>query len=169
MEKIGIYMMGPLFGIADRHHNLLLSRELETLGYEVVLPQTEALNFFMDGLFDTNAIARDCRTQSMQRKVALANIDGPAADDGTAFEAGIAHATALLRKRFENRPILICIRTDFRTVPEKEVGINAMFNLSYGIIYKPAFATTIEEVAVFYKELAAEISEKIEKAIKGLD
>src|SRR3989338_7585482 len=158
MEKISIYLAGPLFGIADRHHNLLLARELEALGYVVVLPQKEALKFFNGRAFDVIGTCQDCKNQSVNNQVVVANIDGPDADSGTALEVGMAHIS--------KKPIIICVRTDFRTALEKEVGYNAMFNLANRVIYKPAYVNSSEEVAQFYKEFAKEIDEVVQPYVK---
>lgn len=158
MEKVSIYLAGPLFGVADRHRNLLLARELEALGYAVVLPQKEALKFFDGRTFDVMGICQDCRSQSVNNQVVVANIDGPDADSGTALEIGMAHIS--------KKPIIICVRTDFRTALEKEVGYNAMFNLANRVIYKPAYVNSLEEVAQFYKELAKEIDEVIQAYVR---
>ena len=167
-ERVSIYLAAPLFGIADRHHNLLLARELEKLGYLVVLPQKEANKFFDGTKFDVMGICKDCRSQSMNCKVIVANLDGPDADSGTSTEVGMAHATAMIAKSIPgyipSQPIVICFRTDFRTSIEHEVGYNAMFNLADKVIYKPAYVNTLEEVSQFYKELA----KKIDEAIKEL-
>ncbi len=160
MAKISIYLAGPLFGIADRHHNLVLAQELEKLGYKVVLPQKEALKFFDGERFDLRGISENSKTQSMKNDVIVANIDGPDADSGTAIEVGIA----LLAASITNKPKVICIRTDFRTNREQEVGINGMFELADRVIYAPAFASSLEEVTGFYKSLA----KKIDNAIKEL-
>lgn len=160
MAKISIYLAGPLFSIADRHHNLLLAQELERLGYEVILPQKEALKFFDGKRFDLRGISEDCKRQSMENDVIVANIDGPEADSGTAFEVGIAFSVVSIT----SKPKIICIRTDFRTNREQEIGINGMFELAGRVIYMPAFVSSLEEIARFYKNLA----EKIDNAIKEL-
>ncbi|GAG10035.1 unnamed protein product [marine sediment metagenome] len=160
MAKISIYLAGPLFGIADRHHNLLLAQELEKLGYTVILPQKEALKFFNGERFDLKGISKDCKRQSMENDVVVANIDGPDADSGTALEVGIA----LSRASIANKPKVICIRTDFRTNREQEIGINGMFEFADRVIYMPAFTSSLKEITEFYKGLA----KKIDNAIKEL-
>ncbi|OGZ21988.1 MAG: hypothetical protein A3D46_02345 [Candidatus Nealsonbacteria bacterium RIFCSPHIGHO2_02_FULL_43_13] len=162
MKKTTIYLAGPLFGVADRHHNLLLARELERLGYAVILPQKEALKFFKDGKFDLVAVCESCLSDATKNDVVVANIDGSSADDGTSIEVGMA----IFSKRnrygsFLGQPLVICVRTDFRTASDREVGINAMFRLSDKIIEKPAYANSFEEVEKFYKELVQEIHEYI--------
>lgn len=160
MAKISIYLAGPLFGIADRHHNLLLAEELEKLGYKVVLPQKQALKFFDGKRFDLKRISDDCQWQSRNNDVIVANIDGPDADSGTALEVGIA----ILSAPIVNKPKVICIRTDFRTNREQELGINGMFELADRVIYMPAFVSSLKEISKFYKNLA----ERIDNAIKEL-
>ena len=167
MEKRTIYLAGPLFGIADRHHNLLLARELELLGYMVILPQKEALKFFKEGKFDLVAVCESCLKDAITSDVVVANIDGPGADDGTSIEVGIA-ITAKRNDRYNafQQPLVICVRTDFRTASDREVGINAMFRLSDRIIEKPAYANSLEEVEKFYEELAKEIDAAIKSRAK---
>jgi len=164
MEKITLYGAGPLFSIADRHHNLLLEKELKALGYVGILPQKEAMKRFDGQNFDVGGICEDCEEKSMTTPVIIANIDGPDADSGTALEVGIARATQKLAEMYDIpwNPIIICVRTDFRTDIQKEIGYNAMFNLADKVIYKPAYVNSLVEVKQFYKELA----EGIDKAIR---
>lgn len=167
-EKISLYGAGPLFNIADRHHNLLLQKELEALGYSVILPQKEAMRFFDGQKFDVMGICGDCEDKSMTMPVIIANIDGADADSGTSYEVGVARATKKLAEMFPIIPwklIIICVRTDFRTDLEKEIGYNAMFNKADKLIYKPAYVNSLEEVAVFYKELAEEIDGAIKEVL----
>lgn len=163
MAKIKIYLAGPLFGIADRHHNLLLAQELEKLGYDVILPQKQALKFFDGKRFDLKGISEDCKKHSKKNNFIVANIDGPDADSGTAIEVGIA----LSVESSVNRPKVICIRTDFRTNREQELGINGMFELTDRVIYMPAFVGSLQEVAEFYKDLAKEINIAVIKEFKS--
>ncbi len=156
MKKIRIYLAGPLFGLADRHHNMLLARELERLGYVVVLPQKESLKFHDGSLFDLKKISENCRVELIKSDCIVANIDGSDADSGTAIEIGIGLSAALLCN--DNKPIVICVRTDFRTDREREIGINGMIALADKIIYKPAFVNTLEEIGEFYTNLAREIN-----------
>ncbi len=168
MEKISLYSAGPLFCIADRHRNLLLERELAALGYSGILPQWEAMRFFNGKNFDVMGICKDCENKSMTTPVIIANLDGPDADSGTAEEVGIARATKKLAEVFPVipwEPIIICVRTDFRTDMEKEIGYNAMFKMADRFVYKPAYVNSLEEVAVFYRELALEIDKAIKEVI----
>ncbi|MFH1093899.1 MAG: nucleoside 2-deoxyribosyltransferase [Candidatus Omnitrophota bacterium] len=161
MEKT-IYLAGPLFETAHRHRNILLAYALKALGYRMILPQDEALKFFDGKSFDLIGICEGCLKDATTSDVVVANLDGPDTDSGTAFEVGAAILSARLnRKLGRNKPLVICVRTDFRTASDKEVGINAMFRLSDKIIEKPAYVNSLEEVEKFYKELAQEIHEYI--------
>lgn len=135
---------------------------LREFGYEVILPQEEAVRFFKDGKFDVAAICEDCSEKSATKSVIVANIDGPDADSGTAIEVGIALRSRKVKG--DIHPIVICVRTDFRTDLEREVGINAMFNLADRIVYKPAFVNSFREAEEFYQDLAKEISDAIHNA-----
>ena len=154
-----IYLAGPLFGIADRYHNVRLSNALKRQGFEVILPQQEAIRFFKDGKFDVAAVCKDCAEKSATVNAIVANIDGSDADSGTAIEVGIALRSRNVPKGVH--PIVICVRTDFRTDLEREVGINAMFNLADRVIYKPAFVNSEKQMEDFYYDLAHEIAKAI--------
>lgn len=152
---LNIYLAGPLFGIADRSHNFHLAKHLETIGYQVILPQVRALNFSRGDLFDLPAVVEDCvQLCKDPQNICVANIDGPDADSGTAFECGVALAST-------GRAI-VC-RTDFRTYPEKEIGWNAMF-MAKGIIriYHPCSAIADPSlVNSYYMDLAGKIHSAI--------
>lgn len=170
-KKEVIYMAAPLFNIAERLHNLLLARELRRLGYKVILPQKEAMDFFNDntGKFDLDGVSNKCAVRSEKTKIILADIDGADADSGTSLEVGIALLSgkkSFLFPRISDMtrtPLVICVRTDFRTDIEKEIGINGMFKLADKIIYKPALINSIKEAREFYRELAREIDKTIKE------
>jgi len=149
-----IYLAAGLFNAAERLHNLFLEKELKKLGHEVILPQREALKHFNGKQFDTVAIVEDCTKSSANPAyVIVVCVDGARADDGAAVEYGMA-ITATGRA--------VVYRTDFRTAPKKELGLNAMFKAKGTIfIYYPCFFTEIDEVCGYYKKLAL----KIHKAI----
>lgn len=157
-ERITIYLAGPLFGIADRHHNWCLANALGNRGFSVILPQEEAAKFFDGKRFDLDAICEDCAQKSASCQVILLNLDGPDADSGTSIEGGIAlYLKIIAKEKIPERPLVIGVRTDFRTVIEREVGMNAMFRLADKIIYYPAFVGSLGEVETFYHNLAHEI------------
>ncbi len=152
-----IYLAGPLFGISDEIRNLRLGNALALRGYDMILPQQRALKFSKDGKPDIKAICVDCKRQAMMCDVIVANIDGPDADSGTAMEVGIALASPM-------KPITICVRTDFRTSLENEVGINGMFQLVDEVIYMPAYVSSLNDEESFYLGLAEEIDKAIHRA-----
>lgn len=152
--KLKLYLAGGLFNAGERLHNLYLEKHLKTLGREVILPQREALNFFIkeEERFDIPGIVGDCLTKCCDPKIlCICNADGPDADSGTAVEYGAAIATT---------GIAVVYRTDFRTVPEKELGVNAMLRAEgTTFIYDPCFFTELDQVDTYYQELAQKIHE----------
>jgi nucleoside 2-deoxyribosyltransferase len=152
-----IYLAGGLFNVSDRLHNLFLEKYLKELGHTVILPQRRALKFFDGGTFDTDAIVKDCMELCADRSVlCVVNIDGPDADSGAAIE----YATAIAATR---RAAIY--RTDFRTAPEKELGVNAMFRAYRTLgVYLPCYFTELSEIDAYYRELA----QKIDAAISFL-
>jgi nucleoside 2-deoxyribosyltransferase len=159
VKRKKIYLAGPLFGIADRHHNLLLAKELERLGYAVVLPQRQASNPFEGYHLQLIRIAEYCRNEVLNSDYVVANIDGSDADSGTAVEVGMALSKAPLATHAV--PVVICVRTDIRTEADKEIGMNAMFRLAQKVICRPANVSSLQEIRTFYRELAGEIHSSI--------
>jgi len=154
--RLRVYLAGGLFNAGERLHNLRLEQALKTLGREVILPQREALRFFNGTIFDIPKIVEDCRLAAADpANILVANVDGGDADSGTAVEYGIA-ITATGRA--------IVYRTDFRTAPDRELGLNAMFRAEKtSFIYKPCFFTELAQVDDYYRELAQEIDEDIRR------
>lgn len=153
-----IYLAGGLFNAGERLHNLFLERYLIKLGHKVILPQREALKFFdtEKGQFDVAGIVEDCRKSSANpRNILVGNADGADADSGTCVEYGMA-ITATGK--------VVVYRTDFRTAPEKEIGVNAMLKAKgTTFIYHPSFFTELEQVDKYYTELAQKIHEAVKE------
>lgn len=151
-----LYLAGALFNAGERLHNLYLERALKALGYEVILPQREALKAFDGENFNVKTIVEGCRESCLNpENIFVGNADGPDSDSGTCVEYGIAViATGKA----------IIYRTDFRTLPEKELGLNAMLTMEGTVfIYLPCFFTELYQVENYYKELAQQIGNAIKK------
>jgi len=149
-----LYLAGGLFNAGERLHNLMLEKQLQRLGYDVILPQREALRFFDGKFFDVPGIVYDCRVSCENPEViCVANVDGADSDSGTCVEYGIA-TTANKRA--------IAYRTDFRTALAQELGWNAMLRgPETKQIYQPSFFTDLAEAESFYEELARQIHEAV--------
>jgi nucleoside 2-deoxyribosyltransferase len=149
-----LYLAGGLFNAGERLHNLYLEKHLVLLGYEVILPQREALNFSKDDLFDLQGIVEDCTAKCTDKNTLyVGSADGADADSGTAVEYGMA---------IISKGIAILYRTDFRTALETEHGVNAMFTAKgTSFIYQPCFFTELDQVDEYYGELAKAIHTKI--------
>ena len=150
-----IYLAGGLFNAGERLHNLHLEKALKDLGYDVILPQREALRHFDGKVFNVSDIVESCSNCCSDiNNLFVGNTDGSDSDSGTCVEYGIAISS---NKR------AIVYRTDFRTAEEKELGLNAMLKAKKTIfVYEPCFFTELSEVDLFYQKLA----KRIDKAIQ---
>jgi len=157
-KPLKIYLAGGLFNAGERLHNLFLEQALERLGYTVILPQREALKFFDGDKFNTEGIVEDCsRTAADKENIFVGNSDGPDADSGACVEYGIA-LTCTGRA--------VVYRTDFRTDPDREIGVNAMLRgKGTEFVYEPCFFTELDQVENYYRDLAQKIDKKIDLII----
>jgi len=128
---VKVYLSAPIFTQAERQWNRRLAAALQVQfpGAAVVLPQDFRVE---DRYNDRRAFAslfRKCLDELASADAAVAVLDGPDADSGTAFELGYAAARGV--------PI-IGVRTDFR--PGQDRGTNLMigracarfvFNMSF--------------------------------------
>lgn len=149
-----IYLAGGLFNAGERLHNLMLEEQLVELGYEVVLPQREALKFWNGSTFDIAGIVADCQGHATRHgTICVANSDGADADSGTCVEYGMAIVA---------NGQAVVYRTDFRTAEEKELGVNAMLKArGTQFVYEPCFFTELSEVEGYYAKLALHIHNAI--------
>lgn len=137
MQRLTLYMAGPLFSLAERVHNLALAQALEQAAPRIqcILPQLRAVPL----LPDLKAVAQDCFAQVGLADLVIVNADGADTDSGTAVELGYARALA--------RPTIV-YRTDFRSLEVD--GVNAM--LRYGcdqFVHVPE----VQSVAALAQEL----------------
>lgn len=153
-----IYLAGGLFNAGERLHNLFLEKYLKECGYEVILPQREALRFFDGTLFDVKGIVADCMQKSSDKgTLYVGSADGADADSGTAVEYGMAIIST-------GRAIVY--RTDFRTALEKELGVNAMLCAEgTKFVYEPCFVTELSQVDEYYRRLATVIDVAIRSLV----
>jgi len=160
--KKRLYLAGGLFNAGERIHNLYLEKVLKELGYEVILPQREALKHFDGEKFDIPSIVESCmQSCSNTQTIFVGNLDGSDSDSGTCVEYGIA---IISTKR------AIVYRTDFRTAEDRELGVNAMLKAKgTTFIYEPCYFTELDQVESYYKGLAEKINEVINHIIKVKD
>lgn len=153
-----IYLAGSLFNAGERLHNLYLEKYLKALGYEVELPQREALKAFDGKVFDVKAIVRACRDASSDpENILVGNADGPDSDSGMCVEYAFSIVST---------GSAVIYRTDFRTALDRELGINAMLTgEGTEFIYEPCFFTELDQVDAYYARLARKIDEAVKKII----
>ena len=160
MLRKPLYLAGDLFHAASRTHLLNLAVQLEQLGYEVVLPQKEAMKFQDPTTFSFNirSIVKDCWAAARNPdNLFVGCVDGADADSGTCVEYGMA---------MESTGRAVVYRTDFRTSLEKEVGLNAMLTAEgTEFVYHPCFVTDLGDVVNYYRSLAEKIDEVVQRVL----
>ena len=119
-----IFISGPLFSECERKYNIELKKEIEKLGHTVVLPQE--ITKIDDSLSD---IFLKIPKEIQKSDLIIGVLEGADIDSGTAWEIGYAYS---LNKK------IIGIRTDFRTLGDKEGIMNMMitgslFGLAFSI------------------------------------
>jgi hypothetical protein len=121
-----LYFAGPLFSVQEREFNARLAASIETLGFDVFLPQRDGY----EGPTDPEVVGRPevarqifelDRAQVLECDVLLCILDGRVPDEGMAVEIGLAHADRLQRSPQRR---LIGLSTDFRH--RGGPGLNAM-------------------------------------------
>jgi len=151
MGTYKVYLAGPLFSLSDRSGNRVLAATIMDLmkDVRVELPQ----DYKYHGKFNDARFFREvyqaCIRGVETSDAVVAILDGPAADDGTAYKVGYAVA--------KGKPV-IGIRTDYRQSQER--GCNLM--LSRGcttLIWRPAFDED-------FKALALDICRKLRRLLK---
>ena len=112
-----IYFAGPLFSEAERRFNLGLTHRLESLGFDVFLPQRDGVERDMPP-YDTmtpeerrHAMFRLDRTRILDSDVFLFVLDGRVPDEGACVELGIAYCQKYLQT---GEKLLVGLHTDTR-------------------------------------------------------
>jgi nucleoside 2-deoxyribosyltransferase len=109
-----VYLAAPLFSEAECDFNRKLKSELQSLGFQVFLPQEDSNN--VHDKPNRQKIIFNKNLKGIENSdILVAVIDGPDVDSGTAWEIGYAFA--------KGKPV-IGLRTDFRTL-----GIEGTVNL----------------------------------------
>jgi hypothetical protein len=171
-------MAAPLFTAAERTQNARLERLLiqegktSEMSVKTTLPQRKGLQRFNSKTqtFDVNGIVYDCMMDSANHEILLCCLDGPDADSGSSAEYGIALGQAIAAEKAEDStgitaPKIITYRTDFRTDPDKEVGVNAMLKaVGTSHVYHPCFKIEESEFEGYYTELAQKLIKEISNA-----
>ncbi len=112
-----IYFAGSLFSEAERRFNLGLTHMLESLGFDVFLPQRDGAERDRQP-YDTmipeerrHAMFRLDRTRILDSDVFLFVLDGRVPDEGACVELGIAYCQKYLQN---NEKLLVGLHTDTR-------------------------------------------------------
>lgn len=109
---MNIYLAGPLFTSAERTWNRVVAAGLRARGHRVFVPQENEPR----ELTSANIFEHDMGGMR-GADVVVANLDGPIADDGTAWECGWMKG--------QGRPV-VGYRTDFRSAEGDVAPVNVM-------------------------------------------
>jgi nucleoside 2-deoxyribosyltransferase len=150
-----VYFAGPLFTQAERNWNTAIAEGLQDAGFEVLLPQIQAINIVKStgGLTKEERKALfDVAIDSVNKcDAVIAILDGPDPDSGTCFECGYALGL--------NRPVL-GIRTDLRFGgDDPDAGVNLMLSQSCQKILSIGLDILTEDVPYVVKLIRAQLSE----------
>jgi nucleoside 2-deoxyribosyltransferase len=113
-----IYIAGPLFNEAERKFNQDLARKLESLGFNVFLPQRDGVESSkapydsMEPDERRKALFELDRAKILECQVFLIVLDGRVPDEGACVELGIAYAQKYLQ---DKERVIIGLHTDTRS------------------------------------------------------
>jgi len=112
-----IYFAGPLFSDAEKRFNLELTKKLESVGFNVFLPQRDGVekNKPPYDTMEPDEIRKVMfeldRDKILDADIFLFILDGRVPDEGACVELGIAYAQKHISKK---EKILIGLHTDIR-------------------------------------------------------
>ena len=134
-----LYFAGPLFTTAEREWNVAMTEGLRAAGHEIFLPQEQEVGDAA-AIFATDVAGIDWA------EGLVAIMDGPDADDGTAWEVGYAFAS--------KKPIVL-LRTDIRETAGPTGPYSPMLTQAGTIRLDLPAASTTEVLAAVLDALAA--------------
>ncbi|MEN8186259.1 MAG: nucleoside 2-deoxyribosyltransferase [Bacteroidota bacterium] len=112
-----IYFAAPLFSQAEKNFNQNLTDQIETLGFDVFLPQRDGIEknkHPYDKMSEENrrnAMFTLDRDQILDCDIFLFILDGRVPDEGACVELGMVYAQKYLKN---NNKIIIGLQTDIR-------------------------------------------------------
>jgi len=126
-SKLKLYFAGPLFTMAERLWNRMLTERIKSfLPVEIFLPQEAPIKFLDNGELDQNSLFGILRDEITSCDGLIVILDGADSDSGTSWEVGFAYA-------IEPRPFIIGVRTDFRTAGDTGY-LNLMLSKSIDVL-----------------------------------
>ena len=126
-----IYFAGPLFSKAEKDFNLNLTNKLESLGFDVFLPQRDGIEK-LEGMSKEEKRRRVFeldRNKIIESNIFLIVLDGRVPDEGACVELGMAYSN-----KNENK-LLVGLQTDIRA---SFIGakLNPMISVSLDEIFE---------------------------------
>jgi len=124
MITYDFYWAAPLFTSAELDFNFKGVSQVESLGFNVFLPQRDNLHSIIGG-----NICYHANVEGIHKCGSIiAVVDGPDVDSGTAWEIGYFSALITLGKRPMGDVFLL--RTDIREASDGAFGVNLMVSES---------------------------------------
>ena len=148
-----IYLAGPLFSVAERNFNNVLTLLLRTKGHEVWLPQEfEQRSMTASQIFSKDVEGIDWAD------VVVANMDGPDPDSGTSWECGYA---------YRKKPVIL-FPTDFRTgykLGGDRLQIEAQNGAPYNLMLTEAASQRLDIPFASLENIADSIDQALEHSL----
>jgi len=116
IERMKLYIAGPLFTPGDREYLDQLAERLEAVGHKCFVPHRQPIE-----MYDAPTIFATDSAGLRDAEVVVAWLDGPAIDDGTACEIGIF--SELIRTRSDRYRGIIALATDWRVWRRRDAGM----------------------------------------------
>lgn len=133
-----IYFAGPLFNKAEKQFNQELTTELESVGFEVFLPQRDGIS---GDKSPYDKMSREERRKAMfnldkekvmESDIFLFILDGRVPDEGACVELGIAFCHKELQGK---KRLLVGLKTDSRSI-QIATELNPMIKVPLDYIAK---------------------------------
>ena len=131
--KMKIYFAAPLFSSAEKKYNQSLTSEIESLGFDVFLPQRDGVDR-QRSLYNlmTDEERREAmffldRDQIFKSDIFLYILDGRVPDEGAAVELGMAYTNKILKNK---EHIILGLHTDSRAAFLR-AKLNPMLKMSF--------------------------------------
>ncbi|HUN08844.1 MAG TPA: nucleoside 2-deoxyribosyltransferase [Aggregatilineales bacterium] len=110
-----VYVAGPLFNEGERWYDEQIDAVVRAAGFTTFLPHRDGVEGKQKSAGNLRAIFDEDRDNVDAAQIVVANLNGNAVDDGTAWELGYAYAKG---------KYLIGVRTDWRKgFPDQQVNL----------------------------------------------
>lgn len=133
-----LYLAAPLFSVAERAFNAVLTTDMERVGMDVFLPQRDGVDATRAPYDTTSREQRRRATFLLDREqvfacdVFLVVTDGRVPDEGAAVELGMAHAHRELTGHHRR---ILALHTDVRRT-FAHAALNPMISQALDVVHR---------------------------------